>query len=124
MKLYNIVNSLILESVNRESILKAIDKKYRVTFRYDDEEDPGGKGQRWAEIYCYGDSKAGNAVLRAYQIGGDTKTVQPGWKLFRVDRMMDFKIVGIENAFTEPRPLFNPNGDKSMIRIHRITKFD
>jgi hypothetical protein len=38
--------------------------------------------------------------------------------------MMDFKIVGIENAFTEPRPLFNPNGDKSMIRIHRITKFD
>ena len=47
----------------------------------------GGKGKRWVEIYCYGVSKAGNDVVRVYQVGGDTKTIQPGWKLFRVDRM-------------------------------------
>jgi len=122
MKLYNIVNNLILESVSRPQITDVMDGRRLVGLRYDDEEDPGGKGQRWVEVYCYGVSKAGNDVIRVYQIGGDTKTIQPGWKLFRVDRMLDFQKLG--GTFNEPRPLFNPNGDRSMIRIYKITQFD
>jgi hypothetical protein len=122
MKLYNIVNSLILESVSRNQIVDVMDNRRLVSLRYDDEEDPGGKGQRWVEVYCYGVSKAGNDVIRVYQIGGDTKTIQPGWKLFRVDRMLDFQKLG--GKFNEPRPLFNPNGDRSMIRIYKITEFE
>ena len=38
-----------------------------------------------------GNSLAGNDVVRVYQVGGDTKTIEPGWKLFRVDRMNGFK---------------------------------
>lgn len=123
MKLYNIVNNLIIESVNREPINKAIDQRYRVYLRYDDEEDNGGKNDRFVEVYCYGVSKAGNDVIRAYQIGGDTSTIQPGWKLFRVDRIMDLRLVGDNYAINEPRPLFNPNGDRSMIRIYNIIDF-
>ncbi len=122
MKLYNIVNNLILESVSKPQITDVMDSRRLVSLRYDDEEDPGGKGQRWVEVYCYGVSKAGNDVIRVYQIGGDTKTIQPGWKLFRVDRMLDFQKLG--GTFNEPRPLFNPNGDRSMIRIYKITQFD
>jgi hypothetical protein len=122
MKLYNIAESLILETISRDAILDVMRGHRLVSLRYDDEEDPGGKGQRWIEVYCYGQSKAYNDVIRVYQVGGDTKTIQPGWKLFRVDRMMDFQKLG--GTFNEPRDKFNPNGDKSMIRIYEITKFD
>lgn len=122
MKLYNIVESLILEVANRSDIMDIMQKHRISELYYDDGEDPGGKGRRWIEIYAYGKSKAGNDVIRAYQIGGDTKTIQPGWKLFRVDRMNGFKKLG--GTFNEPRPLFNPTGDKDMIQIYKITDFE
>jgi len=89
---------------------------------YDDDEDPGGKGKRWVQIYAYGTSKRGNDVVRVYQVGGDTKTIQPGWKLFRVDRMNNLRKLG--GTFDEAKPLFNPTGDKDMINIHYITQFN
>ena len=89
---------------------------------YDDNEDPGGKGKRWVEIYCYGSSLAGNDVVRVYQVGGDTKTIQPGWKLFRVDRMDGLR--KLSGTFSEARPLFNQNGDKDMTKIYNITNFN
>ena len=52
----------------------------------------------------------------------DTKTIQPGWKLFRVDRMNGLRKLG--GNFYEPRKLFNPNGDKDMIEIYNIIKFE
>jgi hypothetical protein len=60
--------------------------------------------------------------VRVYQLGGDTKTIQPGWKLFRVDRMNGLRKLG--GQFYEPKPLFNPNGDKDMIQIYNILNFD
>ena len=63
-------------------------KKELAELYYDDDEDPGGKGRRWIQMYIVMEHhKAGNDVVRVYQVGGDTKTIQPGWKLFRVDRM-------------------------------------
>ena len=122
MKLYESLKSLILEVVSRDQILNAMDGRNVCSLNYDDNEDPGGKGTRWVEIYCYGKSKSGNDVIRVYQIGGDTKTIQPGWKLFRTDRMNNFIKLGGE--FNEPRKLFNPNGDKDMIEIYNIIKFE
>jgi len=122
MKLYNLVESLILEVANKSDIMDAMRKRRIVELNYDDEEDPGGKGKRFIQMYCYGTSKAGNEVVRVYQVGGDTKTIQPGWKLFRTDRMENIRILG--GTFDEAKPLFNPTGDKDMIRIHYITKFD
>jgi len=122
MTLYNLAESLILEMVARTPVMDCMYGKRIAELNYDDEEDPGGKGKRWIEIYAYGKSKAGHDVVRVYQIGGDTKTIQPGWKLFRTDRMNNFIKLGGE--FNEPRKLFNPNGDKEMIEIYNIIKFD
>ena len=102
MTLYNIVESLILEVAGRNDIMHALQNHRIVELSYDDDEDPGGKGRRWVQMYCYGVSKAGNDVVRVYQVGGDTKTIQPGWKLFRVDRMNNLRVLGGE--FDEPKP--------------------
>ena len=83
MKLYSLLENIILEAANKPEIERAMDGRRIVSLRYDDEEDPGGKGQRWVEIYCYGSSLADNDIVRVYQVGGDTKTLQPGWKTFR-----------------------------------------
>tara|TARA_B100000963_G_scaffold258259_1_gene226651 strand:+ start:4048 stop:4416 length:369 start_codon:yes stop_codon:yes gene_type:complete len=122
MKLYNLVESLILEVASRSDIMNGMSKRRIMELNYDDEEDPGGKGRRWIQMYCYGVSKAGNDVVRVYQVGGDTKTIQPGWKLFRVDRMQNLRTLG--GTFNEAKPLFNPTGDKDMIKIYNITQFD
>jgi len=122
MKLYNLAEGLILEVANRNSIMKIMDGKRLASVYYDDGEDPEGKNKRWIEIYCYGVSKAGNDMVRVYQIGGDTKTIQPGWKTFRIDRMNNLEMLG--GKFYEPRSLFNPSGDKDMIQIYKILKFD
>jgi hypothetical protein len=122
MTLYNIAESLILEVAGKSTIMDCMVKKRIAEVYYDDDEDPGGKEKRWVEIYCYGVSKAGNDVVRVYQVGGDTKTIQPGWKLFRVDRMDALKKLG--GTFSEPRPLFNSTGDKDMTKIYNITNFN
>jgi hypothetical protein len=100
MTLYNLAESLILEVASRDTIMGCMGDKRIAEVYYDDNEDPGGKGKRWVEIYCYGKSKAGNDIIRVYQVGGDTKTIH------------------------EPKPLFNPNGDKDMIQIYNILKFE
>ena len=122
MKLYNLAESLILEVAAKSDIMNAMRKRRIIELNYDDEEDPGGKGKRWIQIYCYGVSKAGNEVIRVYQVGGDTKTIQPGWKLFRTDRMQNMRTLG--GTFNESKPLFNPTGDKDMTNIYYITKFE
>ena len=122
MKLYNLAESLILEVAAKGDIMNAMRKRRIIELNYDDEEDPGGKGKRWIQIYCYGVSKAGNEVIRVYQVGGDTKTIQPGWKLFRTDRMQNMRTLG--GTFNESKPLFNPTGDKDMTNIYYITKFE
>ncbi len=121
MNLYSQLKNLILEATSRSDIENAMDNRRIVSLRYDDGEDPGGKSERFIEVYCYGSSLADNDIIRVYQVGGDTKTIQPGWKTFRIDRMLDFRILG--GTFEEPRPLFNPTGDKSMKRIYKITQF-
>jgi len=122
MKLYNLAESLILEIASRGDIMDGMAQKRFMELNYDDEEDPGGKGKRWIQMYCYGTSLAGNDVVRVYQVGGDTKTIQPGWKLFRVDRMKNLRKLG--GTFNEAKPLFNPTGDKDMTKIYNITQFD
>lgn len=122
MELYNLAESLILEVAAKGDVMNAMRKRRIVELYYDDDEDPGGKEKRFVQMYCYGISKAGNEVVRVYQVGGDTKTIQPGWKLFRTDRIDRMKVLG--GTFDEPKPLFNPTGDKDMIKINYITKFE
>jgi len=126
MKLYNIAKSLILEIASINSIVDAIKNKKIIIIFYDGDE-PGGRGLREIEPVCFGYSKAGNPVLRAWDKMGASHTDYtgeqplPGWRLFRIDKILSFKPSG-EN-FTEMRPNYNINGDKSMSRFIINAKF-
>ena len=120
MKLYNTVKSLILEVASIDSIVNAIKTKDKIIIYYDGDE-PGGRGLRNIEPVCFGYSKAGNPVLRAWDEEGASHTAYkgeqplPGWRLFRVDKIQSFKPSG--DKFNEPKPGYNPRGDKSMTRV-------
>jgi predicted DNA-binding transcriptional regulator YafY len=120
MKLIKTYKNLLKEVASIDSIVDAIKKKQRVIVYYDGDE-PGGKGLRIVEPVCYGYSKAGNPVLRAWDLEGSShraylgKKPLPSWRLFRVDKIITFKPTA--ETFNEPRPNYNPSGDKSMTRV-------
>jgi predicted DNA-binding transcriptional regulator YafY len=127
MKLYNITKALILEVASIESIIDSISKRKRMIIYYDGDE-PGGKGLREIEPVCFGYSKGGNLVLRAWDLEGSshrgylgTKPL-PSWRLFRSDKILSFKPTG-EN-FDIARPNYNPRGDKGMTKVIINAKFD
>jgi predicted DNA-binding transcriptional regulator YafY len=127
MKLYNITKNLILEVASIESVINSIRNKNRVIIYYDGEE-PGGRGLREIEPVCFGYSKKGNPVLRAWDLEGAShrgfkgEKPLPSWRLFRLDRIMSLTPTG--NNFDTPRPNYNPTGDKSMNRVIINAKFD
>jgi predicted DNA-binding transcriptional regulator YafY len=126
MKLTESLKGLILEIASLETVIDCIKNKQRCIIYYDGDE-PGGKGLREIEPVCLGNSKSGNKVLRAWDMEGAShrgylgKKPLPGWRMFRLDKILSMKPTG-EN-FTEMRPNFNPNGDKSMTSVIIISKF-
>jgi len=126
MKLYNTVKQIILEK-SLDQITNAIKNQNLVTIYYDGE-DNGGKGLRTIEPFCFGVSKAGNRVIRAWEREGASYTAQkgeqplPGWRLFRVDRIGSFNIKPTE-TFDEIRPNFNPD-DKGMVGLKICAPFE
>ena len=127
MKLYNTFKHLILEVTSIDSIVDAIKKKEKIIIYYNGDE-PGGKGLREIEPVCFGYSKSDNPVLRAWDESGASHTNYkgeqplPGWRLFRVDKIISFKPSG--EKFNTPRPGYNPSGDKGMVKIIINAKFD
>lgn len=127
MNLYNTYKNLILEVASINDIVDSIKQKKRVIIYYDGDE-PGGKGLRIIEPVCYGYSKAGNQVLRAWDLEGAShrdylgEKPLPSWRMFRIDKIINYKPT-LEN-FDTPRPNYNPNGDKSMTRVIVNAVFD
>lgn len=120
MKLLGSLKSLITEIAAIDDIQRGIKQKMVMVINYDDDK-PEAKGYRSVEPVCLGYSKAGNLVLRAWEKEGASYSaakegnVLPGWRLFRVDKILTFKPT-MDN-FTEMRPNYNPNGDKLMTRV-------
>jgi hypothetical protein len=127
MNLFNTFKSLILEIASVDSIVDAIKKRRRVVIYYDGDE-PGGRGLRTIEPVCFGYSKADNPVVRAWDLDGASHRgylgtrPMPGWRLFRVDKILSFKPTS--EIFNTPRPEYNPNGDDLMAKIILNAKFD
>jgi len=126
MKLKNILRGLLTEIANREEIINCI-KKRKVCIIYYDGDDPYGTGQRLIEPVCLGISKAGNTVLRAWDIEGASQSASlgeqplPGWRLFDINKITSLQPTN--EIFNEMRPGYNPNGDKSMISVIINSKF-
>ena len=126
MNLYNIIKHIILEKSSDEIVL-SIKNRHPVTIYYDGD-DNGGKGLRVIEPFCYGTSKRGNKIIRAWEREGASFTASkgeqplPGWRLFRVDRIGNYNI-DPKVKFNEIRPKYNPN-DKGMVGLKICAKFD
>lgn len=126
MKLQESLKGLILEIASIESVVDSIKRKQVIVLYYTGDA-PGGDGLRTIEPVCLGVSKAGNKVLRAWDYEGASHTATlgtqplPGWRLFRLDKITSYKPNG--QVFTEMKPKFNPNGDKSMVSIITLANF-
>ena len=126
MKLTETLKGLLLEIASMETVLDCVRNKKTCIIYYDGDE-PGGKGLRQIEPVAIGYSKAGNLVVRAWEDSGSShrgylKTrPMPGWRFFRLDKILSMKPTG--EIFNQIRPNFNPNGDKSMNRVILVSKF-
>jgi hypothetical protein len=126
MKIFGVFKELITEIASLDAIQDAIKNKKRVVIYYDGDE-PGGRGLRLIEPVCLGRSKRNNLVLRAWDDEGASHRgflgtrPMPGWRLFKVDKILSFKPTA--EVFTTPRPNYNPNGDKSMNSVIINAKF-
>ena len=126
MKLLDSLKSVITELVAPEPVQDSIRKKQVLIINYQGKKY--GKGYRVIEPVCLGTSKAGNLVLRAWEREGasHSRTVKnnpiPGWRLFKLVDILTYKPTG--DMFTEMRPGYNPNGDKTMVSVIVNSKFD
>lgn len=127
MKLNGALKSLICEVASLESVQDAINKRKVIVIYYDGDE-PGGRGLREVEPVALGKSRAGNLVMRGWDREGASHTAYkgeqplPGWRLFRLDKILTLKPTG--EVYNEPKPNYNFNGDKSMSSVFAIAKFD
>jgi predicted DNA-binding transcriptional regulator YafY len=126
MKLLGNLSRLITEIAALDDVQKSIKQKNVITINYDGDEY--GKGYRDVEPVCLGVSKAGNMVLRAWERQGASHSNRvegnpiPGWRLFRLDKILTYLPQG--DNFIEVRPNYNPNGDRSMTRVILNAVFD
>ena len=127
MKLTGSLRGLLLEIASIETVQDAVNGR-KVCIVYYDGNEPGGRGIREIEPVALGKSKAGNLVLRAWDREGASHSGYkgeqplPGWRLFRLDKVLSCKPSG--EVYNEPRPNYNFNGDKSMTTIITIARFD
>jgi predicted DNA-binding transcriptional regulator YafY len=127
MKLLGSLKSLITEIAALDDIQRSIKQKMVMVINYNDDK-PEARGLRSIEPVCLGYSKAGNLVLRAWEKEGASYSaavegnVLPGWRLFRIDKILTFKPT-MDN-FVEMRPNYNPNGDRSMTSVIVNASFD
>jgi predicted DNA-binding transcriptional regulator YafY len=127
MKLTESLTSLLLEIASIDTIQDAVNNR-KVCIIYYDGDEPGGRGIREIEPVALGKSKAGNLVCRAWDREGASHTAYkgeqplPGWRLFRLDKILSCKPSG--EIYNTERPNYNSNGDKSMTHIITIAKFD
>lgn len=103
-----------------EKIVEAIKNRYIVMMNYDDEQEDAATGMRQLCFIDWGLTTAGNSAVRAYQLFGDTKTVSPDYKLFRLDRIISLRIIG----FMEPWAVeqldsrLNEYGDDGLLVVY------
>jgi hypothetical protein len=127
MKLNEALKGLICEIASIDGVVNAIKKRQVVVIYYDGDE-PGGRGLRQIEPVALGTSKAGNKILRAWDEEGASHTAYkgeqplPGWRLFRLDKILSIKPTG--EIYNTPKPGYNFNGDKSMVSVIINAKFD
>jgi hypothetical protein len=139
LKLYNILQDIILEEISKdqqlinegvlEDIKSAMGNTVYVWFKYKTED--GRITDRYVMLDKLGTSLANNKVVRLWQTGGQTTKTKKngsinGWKLFRLDRIIPGSIKPTNMKYYEPvrsgQP-YNATGDKKMIGAIDIANY-
>lgn len=125
-----LIDELLKKKVNlavaSDRVEKSIRDRNRVIMYYNGP-DEGGKGLREIEPVCLGTSRAGNPVVRAWEIRGASASAErgelplPSWRLFRLDRITTYALTG--DIFNVPRPDFNFVGDRGMRSVKLIAEY-
>lgn len=112
-----------------EAVSDAIDNKYYVRIRYDDEQEDSFRFTKSRLIVPFAlGRKNGKLLLRAFPIQGSTRRGLGKWKTYRVDRITSWGPMRRKHFNLEPRDLgydtqaYNPTSDGSMDSI--ITQVD
>lgn len=117
----------LYESVDYNDVLHAIQNRHYVTLYYDDGK-PGvegnPKGRRIIMPLAVGLTKAGNPVVRGYQVnGGNSRTGAPDYVFCRLDRVVSWREMNKTFA-APPDGRYNYNGDMTMSRMDANADFD
>lgn len=121
-----ISNWNILSKVSKDldSLIKdCIKNKRVVTIKYKGEEETSVGTRIKIKPVCFGYRANKKKYIRAWQEGGKTLSRIPAWKFFRMDRLSDWQIDGMETFERAPGPNFNTEGDKMMDGIYAIADF-
>lgn len=121
-----LLEDILNEVIDYDSVKDAIENKYYVAIRYDDEKEEvnGSKQRRVVQPLAIGTTKKGNLVFRAYQVNGNSKRGAPKYKYFRLDRVESWKPMRNKHFYMAPDDRYNYNGDRSMLRFDMNAKFD
>jgi len=129
LNLYNILDNVLNEADGTyqtirpdiPELVKVIQNKTCVVIDYDDERPDPPRGDRMIEPCALGYTKANNLALRAYEYEGKTRRGVPKWKLFRIDRIQNWKETRL--TFNVKRELYNDLTDNSLHGIIAIADF-
>ena len=126
-KLYEKLKGLLNESVDFDDVLRAIRGKKYVELYYDDGKlgvEGNPKGRRIIMPLAVGLTKAGNPVVRGYQVnGGNSRTGAPDYVFCRLDRVVSWR--EMNKAFdAPPDDRYNYNGDRTMSRMDANADFN
>jgi hypothetical protein len=134
----NILGKILSESMyssgspDAQKVIDAIRNRNYVRIRYNDGQEPVGsaRNSRLIMPFAFGVTKAGNPVLRAYQVNGGTRRGMPKWKFFRLDRIENWATMTNKHFNQTPDELgftgaeaFNRYGDKSMSGVIAMVDF-
>lgn len=104
LNLYNILESVLNESVDQNVIVNAIDNKNVVRLKYTDNE-AHATGSRTLEPYMlFIHKKSGNTLLLVYQWEGDTYRGKPAWKTLDIHKINDGSWKTLENKHFVSEP--------------------
>ena len=95
-----------------EAICQGIAERKLLRFLYQN-------STRIVEPYCYGRTRLGTELLRAFQISGVSRSGHPiGWRLFDAHKMSDLVI--LQETFSPYRGDYQPQDPKILVTFCRI----
>ena len=119
-----VIQQVLKEEVQQNNVIHAIKRRHEVSFMYNNGDgDNKGKRERiTVQPVVYGLTKKNNPCFRAYQVNGSSESYEkgegavPGWRLFLLSNVVDNSWKESGRVFKRP-PMYNENGDKTMLQV-------